>query len=92
MVLRRTATGSRIAIVAVGAMLVGSIRYQAGVEEIGAQVRRGQCLGAFYYGGSTVIVVYPKGEVQFDEDLIRHSIQENCETLVRVGWRIGTKV
>lgn len=84
-------SGSKVAIVAVGAMLVGSIKYQPGVDQPGAQIHRGQCLGAFYYGGSTVIVVYPRGEVQFDDDLVKNSTQENCETLVKVGWRIGKK-
>jgi phosphatidylserine decarboxylase len=91
MTLERAATGSPIAVVAVGAMLVGSIKYVGGVDQIGTQVRRGQCLGAFYYGGSTVIVLYPPGEVAFDEDLVNNSCKLNCETLVRVGWRIGVK-
>jgi len=90
MTLQRSSTGSPIAIVAVGAMLVGSIKYQEGLSEIGAPVRRGQCLGAFYYGGSTVVVLYPPGEVVFDEDLVRNS-SEPCETLVKVGWRTGIK-
>ena len=50
MVVKRTATGSRVAIIAVGAMLVGSIKYVGGVDQPGTSVRRGQCLGAFYYG------------------------------------------
>ena len=45
MTVERSSTGSPIAIVAVGAMLVGSIKYVEGVE-VGAPVRRGQCLGA----------------------------------------------
>ncbi|KAK5105743.1 hypothetical protein LTR62_002192 [Meristemomyces frigidus] len=88
MLLRRRATGSLVAVVAVGAMLVGSIKYNAGVQ-VGAEVRRGQCLGAFYYGGSTVIVLLPKGEVLLDQDLVMNSGQQRCETLVKVGWRIG---
>jgi phosphatidylserine decarboxylase len=91
MTLRRSVTGAPIAVVAVGAMLVGSVKYNPGVGEPGAQVRRGQCLGAFYYGGSTVIVLYPKGEVTLDEDLVRNSADQNCETLMRVGWRVGIK-
>lgn len=91
MLLQRTSTGAPIAIVAVGAMLVGSIKYVGGVGQVGAQVRRGQCLGAFYYGGSTVIVVYPKGEVVLDQDLVRNSTELNMETLVKVGWRTGVK-
>lgn len=88
MVMERTATGAPVVLVAVGAMLVGSIKYNTGIE-VGAQVRRRETLGAFYYGGSTVIALFPKGEVTFDEDLVRNSTEQNCETVVKVGWRIG---
>lgn len=88
MVVERTHTKAPVAIIAVGAMLVGSIRYNDGVT-VGAEVKRGQCLGSFQYGGSTVIVVYPKGEVALDEDLLNNSTQQNCETYVQVGWRVG---
>ncbi|KAJ4422902.1 hypothetical protein N0V82_002428 [Gnomoniopsis sp. IMI 355080] len=88
MILKRSSTGSPVAIIAVGAMLVGSIKYNAGVQ-VGATVNRGQTLGAFYYGGSTVITVFPKGEVTLDEDLVRNSTEQKCETLMKVGWRIG---
>ena len=91
MTLKRSVTGSLIAIISVGAMLVGSIKYVGGVDRIGSVVRRGQCLGAFYYGGSTVIVLYPKGEILLDEDLVRHSTHDSCETLMKVGWRVGVK-
>jgi phosphatidylserine decarboxylase len=90
MTLQRS-TGAPIVLVAVGAMLVGSIKYVGGVDQIGAEVRRGQCLGAFYYGGSTVIVLYPPGEVKFDDDVVKNSCEMNCETLVKVGWRVGIK-
>ena len=89
MLLKRTSTGSPIAIIAVGAMLVGTIKYNKGVE-VGTNVKRGQCLGAFYYGGSTIIVLYPKGEVVLDEELVRNSMNEKCETLMKVGWSTGT--
>jgi phosphatidylserine decarboxylase len=39
-------------------------------------------------GGSTVIVLYPKGEVRLDEDLVANSVG-GVETGMRVGWRIG---
>ncbi|KAF8863890.1 hypothetical protein BDZ45DRAFT_614583 [Acephala macrosclerotiorum] len=91
MSLERSSTGAPIAIVAVGAMLVGSIKYVGGVDTIGAEVRRGQCLGAFYYGGSTVIVLYPPGEVVLDEDLVKNSTEAGMETYVKVGWRTGIK-
>ncbi|MCJ1351347.1 MAG: hypothetical protein MMC33_001331 [Icmadophila ericetorum] len=90
MLIKRTPTNAPVAVIAVGAMLVGSIKYNEGVQA-GVEVRRGQCLGAFYYGGSTVIVVYPRGEVQLDEDLLKNSAEEKCETLMKVGWRTGIK-
>ncbi|MCJ1309685.1 hypothetical protein MMC25_003345 [Agyrium rufum] len=92
MMIRRSGTGARIAVIAVGAMLVGSIKYVDGVGQEGAEVRRGQCLGAFYYGGSTVIVLYPRGEVVMDEDLVKNSTEQECETYMQVGWRTGVKV
>lgn len=84
-------SGSSVAIVAVGAMLVGSIKYVNGANTPGTKIRRGQCIGAFYYGGSTVIVVYPPGEVKLDDDLVKNSTEEKIETLVKVGWRTGIK-
>lgn len=94
MIVEKSSTGAPVAIVAVGAMLVGSIRYVGGVDKPGAVIKRGQCLGAFLYGGSTVLVIYPQGEILFDEDLVAYSVNPTgpCETLVRVGWRIGTKL
>lgn len=89
MLCRRKGTGSPVAIIAVGAMLVGSIVYEDGLDQPGAEIRRGQCLGAFKYGGSTVIVLYPKGEVVLDDDLVKNSTEQQCETLVKVGWRVG---
>lgn len=88
MIMKRKATGQRVAIIAVGAMLVGSIAYNPGVQ-VGAEIRRGQCLGKFMYGGSTVITIFPHGELVLDEDLVKNSTDQDCETQVRVGWRVG---
>ena len=88
MFVRRKETGTKVAIIAVGAMLVGSIRYNPGIE-VGREIRRGECLGAFQYGGSTVINLYQEGDVQLDDDLVNNSTKDVCETLVRVGWRVG---
>lgn len=90
MIVERAGTGSQVAVVAIGAMLVGSIKYVDGVEQPGSQIRRGQCLGKFLYGGSTVLVFYPKGEI-IDEDIVKYSTDPTgpCETLVRVGERVG---
>ncbi|KAH8648663.1 phosphatidylserine decarboxylase-domain-containing protein [Xylariales sp. PMI_506] len=89
MLCKRKGTGSPVAVIAVGAMLVGSIVYVDGVDQPGTEISRGQTLGAFKYGGSTVIALFPKGEIALDEDLVRNSTEQQCETLVKVGWRIG---
>lgn len=68
--------------------VVGSIRYNPGVE-VGAEIHRGQCLGAFRYGGSTVINLYEPADVRLDPDLVDNSTKDVCETLVRVGERVG---
>jgi phosphatidylserine decarboxylase len=88
MIVKRKGCDSRVAIIAVGAMLVGSIKYKPGVE-VGSEIRRGECLGCFQYGGSTVINLYQEGDVKLDEDLVKNSCDSVCETLVRVGWRVG---
>ena len=88
MVVKNQATN--VANVAIGAMLVGSIKYVNGVDAPGTEISRGQCLGAFYYGGSTVVVLYPKGSVVLDEDIVRASTEgQPCETQVKVGEKVG---
>lgn len=42
-------------------------------------------------GGSTVIVLFPKGFMKFDDDLLKYS-KEGIETVVKVGERIGVRV
>lgn len=81
-------SGALVAIVAIGAMLVGSVCYVDGVKE-GTEVTRGQCLGTFRYGGSTVVCLYQNGDLTLDADLVRNSCEQKCETYVKVGWRVG---
>ncbi|OSC96707.1 hypothetical protein PYCCODRAFT_1472429 [Trametes coccinea BRFM310] len=75
----------RVMCVCIGAMMVGSIHMT--VEE-GQQVKRGQEFGYFAFGGSTIVVLFEKGVVDWDEDLLINS-RACLETLVRVGMGIG---
>lgn len=76
-----------VAIVAIGAMLVGSIAWTNANQ--GSTVQRGDDCGYFAYGGSTVIAVFPpEAKVEWDKDLLDNSIN-GVETMVRVGDRIG---
>jgi phosphatidylserine decarboxylase len=72
--------------VAIGAMLVGSIGWS--VKE-GQKVRKGEDMGYFAYGGSTVIVLFPKEmEVVFDDDM-SHWSKDGFETVMKVGQGIA---
>jgi len=52
-------------------------------------VKRGEDLGYFAYGGSTVIVLFPREMgVVFDEDLVRMS-EAGVETVLEVGMGVG---
>ncbi|OBZ83929.1 Phosphatidylserine decarboxylase proenzyme 3 [Choanephora cucurbitarum] len=75
----------KVAVVCVGAMLVGSIIITANV---GSHIKRTDEMGYFAFGGSTLVVVFQKDKMHFDHDLLDNS-DKAVETLVRVGNHIG---
>jgi len=77
----------RVMAVCIGAMMVGSIRTT--VSE-GDFVKRGQEFGYFAFGGSTIVCVFEKNVVEWDEDLLING-RASLETLVRVGMGIGRR-
>jgi len=85
--LTHTATGLPVAFVAIGALLVGSIGWTNGGEK-GKTVKKGEELGYFAYGGSTVVAVFPKGVIEFDADLVANSLVP-VETMIKVGNSLG---
>jgi len=78
-------TGLPVAFVAIGALLVGSIAFTA---QKGHEVKRGEELGYFAYGGSTVVCIFPPGVIEFDADLVANS-KQSIETLMKVGYSLG---
>lgn len=74
-----------VVLVAVGAMMVGSTVIT--VNE-GQKVSRGEEVGYFKFGGSTVLLLFEKKHFAFDSDLIDNS-SACVETLVQVGQSIG---
>jgi len=87
--MKHTVTGLPVAFVAIGALLVGSIRWTNGGNQ-GTSVKRREELGYFAYGGSTIVVLFPQGVVTFDEDLLKNSeASPPIETLVKVGYSLG---
>lgn len=110
LVLEHGVSKQPVAIVAVGALLVGSIVWTHDVrygccQEFCAmidmifqkQVKKGDEIGYFAYGGSTLVVVFPPGVIEFDDDLVKNSVgegpaasgKEAIETLVKVGYSLG---
>jgi phosphatidylserine decarboxylase len=68
----------------VGATMVGSIvqTYK------GSSVKKGEEKGYFKFGGSTVLLVFEKGKINIDKDLLINTAK-GFETAVKMGERIG---
>ncbi|KAI9489700.1 phosphatidylserine decarboxylase-domain-containing protein [Zychaea mexicana] len=75
----------KVAVVLIGAMMVGSIVL---TPKTGDYLSRTDELGYFAFGGSTIVVLWEQDTLTFDRDLLENS-EKTLETLVRVGNRIG---
>ncbi|KAL6515281.1 phosphatidylserine decarboxylase [Orobanche hederae] len=75
----------KVAFVAIGATMVGSITFS---KKEGDFVKKGDEFGYFSFGGSTVICVFEKDTIKIDDDLLENS-SRSLETLVSVGMRLG---
>ncbi|KAK9929586.1 hypothetical protein M0R45_026680 [Rubus argutus] len=79
-----TAEFGKVAFVAIGATMVGSITF---LKKEGDRVKKGDEFGYFSFGGSTVICVFEKDVIEIDEDLLANSAR-SLETLVSVGMKL----
>lgn len=68
----------RVMVVCVGAMMVGSTVI---TRQAGEKVSRAEELGYFKFGGSTLLLLFEEGAVNFDSDLVDNS-KGPLETLV----------
>ena len=68
----------------VGATMVGSIEQTFK----GSSVKKGEEKGYFKFGGSTVVLLFEKGKIHIDEDLLINTAK-GYETTVKMGERIG---
>lgn len=69
----------------VGATLTGGIQQ---TYQPNSQVKKGTEKGYFFFGGSTLILLFEKNRIVFSEDLIENS-SRGYETLVKMGETIG---
>ncbi|KAK4168837.1 phosphatidylserine decarboxylase-domain-containing protein [Cladorrhinum sp. PSN259] len=75
----------RVMVICIGAMMVGSTVI---TRKAGDEVKRGEELGYFKFGGSTLVVLFETGKMVFDDDLVDNSTTA-LETLIRVGMSVG---
>ncbi len=74
----------QVAQIEVGAMLVGKIIN----HKDGGKFERLEEKGFFAYGGSTIVVLYRKGTVKIDDDILNFT-KKDIETKVQMGEKIG---
>lgn len=70
--------------VEIGALMVGRIKNNH--EEY--EYKKGEEKGYFEFGGSTIVLLFKKGIITLDKDIIENS-KENIETIVKYGEKIG---
>jgi phosphatidylserine decarboxylase len=78
----------RILCIEVGATVVGKIQQTYVPEQ---PVKKGQEKGTFLCGGSTVVLLFEPGKIQFSKDLVEQSAK-GMETLCKMGTELGTGI
>ncbi|CAG9992107.1 unnamed protein product [Clonostachys byssicola] len=74
--------------VAIGATNVGSVKIHERFRQIGAKVAKGDELGHFQFGGSSIIVAFQSGRISFDQDLLDLS-KQRIQVAVEMGMSLG---
>lgn len=82
----QTEEKGRVLICDVGATLTAGIQQTYQSEK---RVEKGEEKGYFYFGGSTLILLFQKNRMTFSDDLIANT-EKGLETLVKMGETIGS--
>lgn len=69
----------------IGATMVGGIKQTYSPN---TDVKKGQEKGYFFFGGSSCIMLFEKGKINIDEDILKNS-KNGIETKVYMGEKIG---
>ena len=70
---------------AIGATCVGGMEYTYAPD---SEIDKGAEKGFFKFGGSSTMLLFEKGRIRLDEDLVKHS-SERRELYARMGDRLG---
>ncbi len=82
-----TADKGDILVIPVGATMVGSLN---ATYEPNTLVEKGQEMGYFAFGGSTVVLLFDSNNFKLDEDLLKNTRNE-IETYVKMGEQIASE-
>ena len=74
----------KVIVMEIGATCVGSIH----ATFAPGRVKKGQEKGYFSFGGSCVVTLFQSGRIQFEADLLEHSVR-STEVYGKVGERVG---
>ncbi|GAQ10285.1 phosphatidylserine decarboxylase proenzyme 2 [Aspergillus lentulus] len=74
--------------VAIGATDVGTVEFNEEMMTAGHHVKKGDEIGLFQFGGSSILVAFERDRIRFDEDLEKLSHQQIMVD-VEVGMSLG---
>jgi len=80
-----------VLVVAIGATDVGSVVIHQKYHQPGQGIKKGDELGIFQFGGSSIVVAFEKGRIGFDQDIIKMS-KKKIQVAVEVGMCLGSAV
>ncbi|KAF1964213.1 putative phosphatidylserine decarboxylase [Bimuria novae-zelandiae CBS 107.79] len=78
----------KVLFVAIGATNVGTVYFHEKCRTVGTKIDKGEEIGIFQFGGSSVIVAFQKGRIKFDDDL-RDCSNAVIQVSVEVGMSLG---
>jgi phosphatidylserine decarboxylase len=74
--------------VAIGATNVGTVYFHEKCRTVGSKIEKGDEIGIFQFGGSSIIVAFQKDRIDFDEDL-RDCSNAAIQVSVEIGMSLG---
>ncbi len=81
----KTKEKGNIVVAPVGATMVGSI---IDTYKPNTQIQKGEEMGYFAFGGSTIVLLVDKNKLKIDNDIINNT-KNHIETFVKMGEKIG---
>ncbi|CAM1341462.1 phosphatidylserine decarboxylase [Tenacibaculum amylolyticum] len=81
----KTQNKGNVILAPVGATMVGGIIETYNAEN---EIKKGDEMGYFAFGGSTIVILIDKEQIQIDQDILENT-KNKIETFVKMGEKIG---